>query len=353
MALVEWSATVGGNNIPGIQQVSVRQGQNKITDTFRSATATISGRDPDSLPTINIGDLLTLTHEYATFTRSYSFRVADYQVDYGITNDYDSWSISCEDAFAVLGRATVDISWASGTLAQDNAEDVCDLVGVSFSKGTSLTSTATCNAQTITNGNALDILNTLANTEGARLSAGGNSVQWLPRDWQSVVSTVYATDDPSSVFLSDPVNYDSITFTSLADNLADYAVVNVRAGNSVATGTGIYSINLDTYSVSDAEAGYAGQFELAQLVVDEPVPNRISYKLNTQTTLAWLDWDNYKRAVIVFRGVEYNVFVIGVTYSANVSETRVTWDVASSEFYRFLTLDDLVLGQLDYNKLGW
>ena len=353
MSLTEWSASVGGNNISGIQQVSVRQGQTKITDSFRSASATISGRDPDSLPTIKIGDALSLVQEYGVLTRTFSFRVADFQVDYGITDEYDSWTIVCEDAFAVLGRATIDISWAAGTLAEDNAEDVCDLVGITFTPPSSLTSTATCNAQTITNGNALDILNTLANTEGARLSAGGNFVAWLPRNWQSAVSTVYATDDPSSVFLSDPINYDSITFTSLADNLADYAVVNVRGGNSVVTGTGIYSISLDTYSVSDAEAGYVGQFELAQLVVEEPVPNRISYKLNTQTNNAWIDWDNYKKAVIVFRGVEYNVFVIGVTYSANVSETRVTWDLASSEFYRFLTLDNVVLGKLDENKLGW
>lgn len=351
MSLPVWTVTVGGNNVPGVQSVSVRQGQNKITDTYRSATATITGRDPDSLPAINIGDAITVAITFQTLPRTFLFRVADLQVEYGITEEYDTWTIRCEDAFAVLGRASVDISWAAGTLAEDNADDLCNLVGLTFSVGFGLTSTAKCNAQTIENGNALDILNTLANTEGARLSAGGNFIQWLPRNWQAAVGTVYASDNGT---FTNPVKYDSLSFTSLADNLADYAVVNVRAGNTVATGTGIYSISLDTYSENDQEAGYVGQFELAQLVVDSPVPSQISYKLNAQgLSTGWIDWDNYKKAVIRFRGADYNVFVIGVTYTGRPGETRVTWDVASAEFYQFLTLDDVLFGKLDENKLGW
>lgn len=354
MTTPNWYASVGGNNIPNIQDVTVRYGQKKITDTFQSASFTISGRRPDLLPALALGDIVTLVLDFQSFTRSFTFRVSDLQTEYGFTNQYDSWTITGEDAFAVLGRAAIDISWASGTLAETNAEDVCDLVGITFQVGgVGLSSTATCNAQTITNGNALDILNTLANTEGARLSATATQVQWLPRNWQASTSTVYASDDPNSVFIGDPVTYDRLVFTSLADNLADYAVVNVRGGNTIATGTGIYSIALDSYSINDAEAGYVGQYELAQLDVDTAVPSQLSYKLNAQTNLGWLDWDTYKKALIEFRGNEYDMFVIGVTYSATVDDTRVTWDVASADFYEFLVLDNVVLGQLDYNKLGW
>lgn len=350
MTTPNWYASVGGNNIPNIQEVTIRQGQTKITDTFQSASLTMSGRRPDLLPAIALDDIISVTLSFQSYTRSYTFRVADLQTQYGYTQEYDSWSITGEDAFGVMGRATIDVSWASGTLAEDNADAVCTAVGVTFSVGTSLSSTAKCNAQTIENGNALDILNTLANTEGARLSAGATAVQWLPRNWQTQVGTVYASDDGTGTA---PVKYDQLVFTSLADNLADYAVVNVRNGNSVATGTGIYSIGLDTYSVSDAEAGYVGQFEIAQLDVDTVVPSRLSYKLSAQTTLGWLDWDNYKKAVVKFRGTSYNMFVIGVTYTAGVDDTRVTWDVASADFYQFLVLNDATLGQLDYNKLGW
>lgn len=350
MTTPNWYASVGGNNIPNIQDVTIRQGQTKITDTFQSASLTMSGRRPDLLPAITLGDVLSVTISFAGYARTFSFRVSDLQTQYGFTQEYDSWSITGEDAFAVLGRATIDISWSSGTLAEDNADAVCTAVGVTFSADPSLTSTATCRAQTIDNGNALDILNTLANTEGARLSAGASAVQWLPRNWQTIVPTVYASDDGTGVA---PVKYDQLVFTSLADNLADYAVVNVRGGNSVTTGSGVYSIGLDTYSINDTEAGYVGQFEIAQLDVDTVVPSRLSYKLNAQTTLGWLDWDNYKKAIVKFRGTSYNMFVIGVTYTGGIDDTRVTWDVASADFYQFLVLNDATLGKLNENKLGW
>ena len=350
MTITQWSATVGGNNVPNIQSVSIRQGQRKITDQFQSASLTVSGRLPGSLPTINLGDVISVTQTFNSLGRTYSFRVSDYSVEYGLNSAYDSYTIYGEDAFAVLGRAEIDISWSSGTLAKDNAEDVCDLVGVTFSVGTSLPSTTTCNAQTITNGNALDVLNVLANTEGARLSATATFIQWLPRNWQSVMPTVHASDDGTG---TNPVKYDSLSFASLADNLADQVTVNIRGGSAVTVGSGPYAFSLDSYSVSSNEGQDVAAFELASLDVDSPVPTQISYILNQQTNNGWQDWDNYKKAVIKFRNTTYNVFVIGVTYSANVSETRVTWDLVSSEFYRFLVLDDAVLGKLDENKLGW
>lgn len=351
MTTPNWTATVAGNNIPNIQDVTIRQGQNKITDLFQSASLSMSGRRPDLLPALKLGDVLTVTLSFQSLTRTFTFRVADLQVQYGYTQEYDSWTIVGEDAFAVLGRAAVTRSWVSGSLAETNAKNLVEAVGLTFSIGTSLTSTATCNAQTITNGNALDILNTLANTEGARLSAGATAIQWLPRNWQTVVPTVHASDDGTG---TQPIQYDQLAFTSLADNLADYAVVNIRGGNTVASGTGIYSISLDSYSVSDQDGQYVAEYEIGQLEgVETPVPSKISYLLNRQTTIGWVEWDNYKKAVVKFRGTTYNAFVIGVTYSGTIGQTRVTWDLASSEFYRFLTLDDPILGRLDQNKLGW
>ena len=323
----------------------------KISDQFRSSSCTITGRSPGGLPAITIDATISLVLNYGSLSRTFTFRVADFRIEYGIKTSMDTWTITGEDALANLGRANVDISWAAGTLAVDNAEDVCDLVGVGFTTGiVGLSSTATCNAQTITNGNALDIVNTLADTEGARILSSGANVQWLPRNWQAYVSTVYASDDGTG---TNPVKYDVLEFTSMADNFADQVVVNIRAGNTVTAGTGPYSFSLDTYSVSDAEGEYVAQFELASLDVETAVPNRIGFTLTTQTNNGWIDWDIYKKAVIKFRTNTFRAFVLGVTYTGTLSDTRITYSLASSEFYEFLILDDAILGQLDYNKLGW
>lgn len=350
MSIPSWSATVGGNNLPNIQSVSLTQGQGKITDPFRSGQVTLQGRSPGSLPNITIGDSLTVVLSFRSLTRTYLFRVADYAISYGINSQMDEWTITGEDAFAVLGRAEIDASWLSGSLAETNCKNIVESLGLTFTKGTTLTSTATCNAQTIVNGNALDVVNVLATTEGARLSAGSNAIQWLPRNWQSVVPTVHASDDGTGTL---PITYDALSFTSIADNFADLVSVAVRGGNTSTVGTGVFSIGLDSYSVSDAAATDVAGFTKASLDVERPVPNRISQLLNAQTNNGWIEWDNYKKAVIKFRGTTFNAFVIGVNYSADPNATRVTWNLASSEFYRFLTLNDATLGKLDENKLGW
>lgn len=350
MSVPSWSATVAGNNLPNIQSVSLTQGQGKITDPFRSGSVTLQGRSPSSLPTITIGDTLSVVLSFNSLTRTFWFRVADYAVNYGVVSAMDEWTVTGEDAFAVLGRAEIDASWSSGSLAETNAKNVVESLGLTFTKATSLSSTATCNAQTIVNGNALDVLNTLAVTEGARLSASTNNVQWLPRNWQSVVPTVHASDDGTGTL---PIKYDALQFTSIADNYADLVSVTVRGGNTSTVGTGVFSIGLNSYSVSDAEATNVAGFTKASLDVERPVPNRISQTLNAQTNNGWIEWDTYKKAAIKFRGTTFNAFVIGVNYSADPNVTRVTWNLASSEFYRFLTLDDATLGKLDENKLGW
>lgn len=350
MAVPVWSATVGGNNVPGIQSVAIRQGQANISDQSRSGSLTMSGREPENLPAIAIEDTISVTLTFGANTRTFSFRVADLAVEYGISQKYDSWTITGEDAFAVLGRAAVDISWSSGKGASAAASDLCALVGVTFGEALGMISTATCNAQTISDGNALDILNTLLNTEQGRATADATNLRWQARNWNSLSGVVYASDDGTG---TQPVKYDSLAFTSLADNLADFAVVSVRNGNTVTTGSGVYSIGFDTYSVNDTDATYAGQFKLAQLDVDTPVPTRISYKIAPQTTTGWSSWDLYKKAVIKFRSTTYEAFVIGVNYTGTVDETRVTWDLAASSYYEFLILNDAFFGTLNNNRLGW
>ena len=56
---------------------------------------------------------------------------------------------------------------------------------------------------------------------------------------------------------------------------------------------------------------------------------------------------------LTLRSQTYTANVIGFTVSSTPEQTRVTFQLAGTEQYAYLVLDDTVYGTLDYNRLGF
>lgn len=349
MAVPTWSVSFGATTLTDIQSVGLTIGRTKVTDPFRSGNCSITGRRPDLLPTIEVGDTFTASVTWGAISATYHFRVADLQVDYGILDEYDTWTVTGEDAFAVAGRANVSVSFTAGQTTLAAAQTVGTAAGVTVNN-TSYPAQSTVKAITITNGNALDILNTLANTEQAYLSALSTVIYFNGRNWQKGATYANVTDDGTG---SNPVKYDQLRFTGLADNFASDVLVQIREGSTVSSGTGDYSYTLDTYSETTADALNVAGFVDSQLSVTTAVPASFSILLNAQTNNGWVSVSVPYGVNLKFRGTTYKCFVLGQTVSGDTNSTRITYNVVSADFYSYLILNDATFGTLDYNKLGF
>lgn len=337
--------------ITNVQTLQLSKGRTKVSDDFRPGTGTINGRRPDLLPALEIGDTVRVTIENpVTFVAVQAvYRVADLTIDYGIVSSMDTWTLDLEDAFAYLGRATVTRSWSSGALASTVATDICNDVGITLVKDKA--SLSTVSAQVISDGAALDVFQVLANTEQALVQAGATTITWFSRGWQSGI-TYYAFSDTGST----TVKYDALTFGSLADNYADKVVVYPRGSSAVVTGSGIFNYNLDSYSFDTAQAQQLGLYVKGVFDVQTSQPQSISVLVNTDNTAAT---DSLRACgvgsgiALTFRGTTYKALVEGFTISSDTTSTRISYNLSSTAFYAFLTLNDAVLGTLNYNKLGF
>lgn len=347
--------TVLGN----VQVVTISQGRSNLSDSYRSASATVEGRFPDDLPNIKIGDLLKFTlriylGQTLQDSTVYTYRVADVTLNYGSTAKLDTWSIQLEDAFAFMGRATLDLTVTAGTLAITAAEDICDAVGVTFTAASPSLSTTTVNAQTFTNANALDAFQTYANTELAFVVQQGDQIQWTPRaGWTNQGSITTFTDDPSSY--TDYLRIQGLEFSSLADTVADEVVVNVRGGSTYTSGTGNTSVSFDSYSGNAAEGQGLADFVKVLFTDDEPQPYRLEYLLDGQNPAEVLYpvEAELRQIDIDFRGTVYTAVVLGFTLTITPGRTRASLNLLSKQQIPFLVLNDPSFGILGTNVLAW
>lgn len=342
-----------------IQQVNVNIGRRQITDLYTAGTASIQGRDPNSLPSLLIGDLVRIRMNYtypgqpagADPSVQYDFRVADLQIEYGIVPDMDTWLLDLEDAFAYLGRASLPTTTiASGTSTATAAFNIASAAGLTMAiiPGT----TTTTSAQTVTGQNAMDVFQTLANTEAAWVTAGGNELTWYPRNvWQDALTYFTFSDNGNAI------DYNEFQVASLADNYAEQVVVRPRGSSDVIVGTGIFSYNLDSYSFDTGEASNLASFWQASLDVDDTTPRQVSILLNGNNKDAAAAMSPAPIALVVeFRTGVYSStvnVVTGMQIFGSLESTRATFFLSSIAFIDFLLLDSTVYGFLDTNKLGW
>lgn len=355
-----WSVSVLGSSptayITNIQSVNMRKDRRKLTDNYSAGTMTIIGRRPDLLPAglligTKINAALVVPVSGGEYGEAWTFRIADIIIDYGITAAEDTYTIELEDAFAYLGRVSLPTTViTNGTDTDDAAGTIVAAAGLSFT-GDPQTTTKT-SGQTVTNDNALDVFQTLVNTEQAMVKATGDSIQWWARRRWIYQSDLYVFTDTGA---ANTLKYDRYIGRSLADNYANKVVVFPRGSSEVASGTGIFSYNLDAYAFDTQQAQDLADFLRGALSVDYLSPTGISYLLNGQDTSAWgpIKEGDVTQVEVTFRGTSSNNQVIGYQVFSTPEETRVELFLASSGFVNYLILDDTTYGKLDNNRLGW
>lgn len=334
--------------LTNITSVQLTKGRVKVSDNLRTGTATVTGRKPGDLPALKIGDTieLTLTDPDTSTSASFNYRVADLIIDYGIVSNMDTWTMLLEDAFAYLGRAVITRSWSAGAWADDVAGQVTNDCGVLLIP--SGTHKSKVSAQTITDGNALEVFQNLANTEQALVQAGDNDITWYNRGWQSSITYTNFADDGTSN------KYDALKFAGLADNYADEVVVYPAGAAAASSGAGPFSYSLNSYSETAANATDLAAYVLGVFDVQDAVPTVMSTLLNTASTAGPITATGVGKGVNVkFRGTTYQALVEGFVITSDPQSTRITYYLSSAEFFSFLTLDDTNLGKLNENKLGF
>jgi len=348
--------------LDSVQSVTINQGRSNLSDSYRSAVMTIEGRDPDDLPTIKVGDLIQVSIKafdngvavtLPTWESVRTGRVADIQFNYGVIPALDTWTITTEDAIAVLGRAVVSLTVSAGTVSSAAAKQITDAVGVTMTVAAGATSTIV-KATTFDNANALDAFQTYANTEMAFVVQQGDELKWIPRQgWTYTGSNVTFSDevpgDPS--YLA----FQGLTVGNVADTVAQEVVVSIRDGDSVSTGAGTTYLDLQTYDSSNSQALDLGNYVKALFTNDEPVPFQLSYLLNGQDPEAVFGpvATELRQVDIHYRGNETQAIVLGFSISITPEAARATLNLLDIDQIPLFQLDIPSNGVLDQNVLGY
>lgn len=352
---MSWTAVVRvgplqGQVVDNVQSFNFTQGRRKLTDVYRGGTGTITGRRPDLLPPIKIGDpvLISFNDNGVNTSQLFQFRVSNFRIEYGFTSSMDTWEIEIEDAFAFLGRGTVTHTVVNNDLVSTIADACCIQNFITLNQyGTTSSRSA---AQTITNENALDVFQTALNTEQARAYAQGLTMEWYSRDyWQANLTNYFFSDNGTGQY-----TFNEIDYGTLADNYATQIVIQPRGGTQVLVSSGDFNYYLDSYSLNNQEAIYLGEWLLGSLSVDTPVVRSVSYLINSQTvTNPFAPLQSNSQVSVAFRGNSSIGVVEGFQLFATTSDIRVQLFVSESQYYQYLVLDDATFGTLDVNRLGW
>jgi hypothetical protein len=348
--------------LDSVQSVNITQGRSNLSDTYRSATMRISGRNPEDLPTIKVGDQIKVTLKafddgvavtLPTWESVRIGRVANIEIDYGTIESMDTWTITTEDAMAVLGRAVVDVTVTAGTVSSAAAKQITDAAGVTMTIAAGATST-TVKATTFESANALDAFQTYANTEMAFVVQQGDELLWIPRQgWTYTGSAITFSDvlplDPSYL------QFQGLTVGNVADTVAQEVVISIRDGNTISTGAGTTYLDLQTYDGSDSQALDLANYVKALFTNEEPVPFQLSYMLTGQDPeLVFNALATELRQIDVeYRGNTTKAIVMGFSISITPDVARASLNLLDIDQIPLFQLDIPSNGVLDQNVLGY
>jgi hypothetical protein len=348
--------------ITNIQSLNITYGRTLSTDPFRGSTVTITGRRPDLLPTIFIGQIIYVSTAGTTDGYSYYAYVTDFIVDYGFVPNEDTWTIVCEDSLGSAGRATVTASVPAGTLTKiamqtlGDTVDIAPEVTIGFSNGTQRVS-----AINATNENLLTLFNKVIATEQGIIQNGvpnffaGNpfkGVSFQPRSAYQLPVAEFTDTTPQAPALA--VRYERIEFAGLGQTYATKVIVEPESAAAQTAGTGNNVYTVSTFDENNAQAASTAAYILSTLSTGTEVPVTISCIAENQTTdkdlaaASFLPWVN-----IALRGSQYTCAVEGGTISVTPAQTRFTYNLTLQPQNSFnFVLDSTHYGVLDTDILG-
>jgi hypothetical protein len=360
MTIPAYELTVNSNTVTNIQGFTFTKGRTKISDPLRAGTGTIRGRRPDLLPSIQVGQTVILVIRpsgVGGLGFAFSWRVADLRINYGVTSAYDEWELDIEDTFALLGRGDFSASWSAGDHVSTAINNLLGQYSISLS--VAIATKSKVSAQTITNGNGLEVLSQLAVTEQARFTtqspSGPNFITLYGRGWQTQLTTYSASDDGTG---TNPIVYNALDFAGLADNYASKVIINPEGLSQQTAGSGNYSIALASYSQSNSDAASLASFLVGVYSQQSGQPSRMSLKLSAQNSTtkknnAMSICDPMSQVSVKFRGTTYLAIVEGYTITGSVDDVLVSCSLSSPSFYPQFILNSAEFGVLNTNRLGY
>lgn len=354
---VKWGTTT----LTDVQGIQINRGRQNIQTPFAAGRANIEGRDPSQLAGIEIGDLIQVYADYSPDILVYEGSVADVQIEYGIVSTEDRWQISAEDVFALAGRATVNDTWTAGEQTKSAAQTLIEAGGLTFSNYDAAVNGSTVSAQTLTDANLLATLNQLAQTEQANLRAiGQDTLQWIGRRAATTDSLVAFTDGTAATPGGfEPVKFNRVQYRGLADNYADYVVVEPVGLAAQDAGTGDRSFTFTSYDETTSQANDLADYVLQTFAIAAQVPAVVEVILDGQTSdaqQAALNSANPSgRSItyLILRSATEALFISGVSLFASPASTRMSFYLTDNEAYQFFQLDSDLFGVLDTSKLGF
>jgi len=347
-----------------VQSVTITQGRSNLSDQYRSAVMVIEGRNPQNLPNIKIGEFVQANIEAynnGVFVTLPSWetvrvgRVANFEIDYGVIPSMDTWRITTEDAMAILGRSVVDVTVTAGTVSATAAKQVTDAAGVTMTlAGGATSSPTTVKATTFSAANALDALQTYANTEMAFIVQQGEELLWIGRQGWTYTGSASTFSDETPL---DPLwlRFQGLRIGNVADAVAQEVVINIRDGNTVSTAAGSTYLDIQTYDNSDSQALDLANYIKALFTNDEPVPFSLSYLLTGQDPELVLTpvATELRQIDVRFRGTVSKALVLGFTMSFTPDVARASLNLLAIEQIPLFQLDIASNGVLNTNVLGY
>lgn len=346
-------------DLQSVQSIQMTYGRRLATDSLKGSTITVTGRNPELLPTLVQGTYALL--ETGSF--SYQCYLADIQIDYGYIPAEDTWTIIFEDALGVAGKVNKTVTI---TTNQRSAEALSSLAGVGnprpdvLTGNTPLNGEAFISAVSITNGNLLAAFNQVMNTEQGLLFGGflssavmGDKIMYFRNRTRKQGPEAEFTDSTPQV-PAIAAKFDNITFAQLQQTYWDKVIVEPEGLAAQTAGTGAVTYVVNTYDVSTGQAATTAQYILDSSSPNMAGPIELSCLAEAQTNDAALTVAEVGRAMnIKLRTGEYTCEVLGGAISITPATTRFTYYLKLREGSSFnFTLDSTYYGVLDTNKLG-
>jgi hypothetical protein len=368
MARYEWSAIYdpagSATALSNIQGVSIQKGRVQVTDPFKAGTATISGRNLATLPTIQIGAEISISVDesaYVSPVEMFYGVVADVQIVYGEIASMDTWTIYCEDALATAGRSltTGSFSWSAGIAPYTAGSQVMtNAFGGAVTLAGGAFTTSKVSAQSKPDTNVLQLLNELAATEQAYLSSQQpNAIKWLNRSEYATNALLGDFTDGTIATTNTTAKFNDVTFRSQADSFFNKVVVEPEGLADQTSGTGSRVYSVKTYDETTTQGKSLADYILSVLQVQQSVPSTISALSESQSTnlvvTCFQRTAQGARVRLILRGTAYELFLEGAQITATPDQTRFTFNVVSASAFNFFILNNAVFGVLNTSKLGF
>ena len=349
----------GGSYYPvEFQSLAISYGRTQPTDDFPAGQVSISGIKPGDLPAaftkVKNTVRMTLKNNAGAVKLTQYCKVRSLTRTYGTTANLDTWSFNGIGALGELGEQQLTVNYTLNAGFDTNQEIVVLLYNYGIDAlddpGSSFVSGTTFNTATYLN----DIVQEIVRTEQGRLQdteLDGIYVKSRSTATSPTIQT-YFNDGSISVTTANP--YMTIDFVNDGEYLANTVIVEPNGLADQVTGSTRPVLNFKTVDQTTAQAADLSTYIKNTIDLNTVRPASITFNVDAQPNEAFLaSFSTGSQVRVDLRGTSYACIVEGVSFSANPSTTEATLMLSSADAYRFLRLDDVTLGTLDNNRLGF